>query len=405
MTARLRDALAREVGRAEPPVLDLDAVLRLGERGLRRRRWALCAGGAAAMAAVVAISLAVSALAPGQRSEGPSGDPASPTSSEPTTAVTDSSRALVYSDGELGGSVGIHLGADVVATVHGFAHLDVTDAGVVWTDSHQGVWFSDGGRPARIGDDYCGPSGNFSTGTVQAAPTGSLVAWLDCSNPDEPEVVVVDTSDRIEVLRRSIPSCGPTPPDPEVRCGLVAIVGGHVYVARTIERLAVGGEFRDDELLQVDVTTGHVVPSTSSALDQDVRSEPRGLVLGDSWREGNAVAGSLVRYRGTLAPITFQALGGELAPLVPVPPEGRDTRKSAFDTATGKRLDLRLPSGYRADSNTLFFVTQWLDDDTLVLDAGGDLLTCGLADGRCTVAVPAPRGGEHRVAPTLPLPG
>ena len=87
----------------------------------------------------------------------------------------------------------------------------------------------------------------------------------------------------------------------------------------------------------------------------------------------------------------------------------RDSRLDGlFDPHTGDRLDVRVPARY--ESRRLYFV-QWLDNDrfTLISDAEalnkapiGELLTCRIAEGRCTVTIEA--GWDRGLAPPL-LPG
>jgi hypothetical protein len=54
--------------------------------------------------------------------------------------------------------------------------------------------------------------------------------------------------------------------------------------------------------------------------------------------------------------------------------------------STGRPVELRVPADY--DVATHFSITQWLDDDRVVLSADheGDLLVCRLPQGRCSIA-------------------
>ena len=140
MSTTLREVFRRQADATEPPELDLDAIVGRGDSRLRRRRW-VTVGGAAAAVAAVALALGVALGPPAERSTGPTDD---------LPPDTGSRRPLVWSDGELGEPVTLHYGNDVIETGRRFAHLDVTDDGVVATDE-QGVWFTDGGRLHRIG--------------------------------------------------------------------------------------------------------------------------------------------------------------------------------------------------------------------------------------------------------------
>lgn len=393
MSTTLRETFRRQADVTDPPDLDLDTIVARGDSRLRRRRW-VATGGAAAAVAGVALALGLTLAPPVEQPTGP-GEPSGPG----TASVR---RPLVWSDGELAEPATIHYGDQVVRTGRRFGHLDVTDDGVVSTDE-QGVWFTDGGPMRRIASDYCGIYSSAGQDLVQTSATGSLVSWLDCAPGAGTKVVVFDTSAGQEVVRRRLPSCGTSSSagfDPS--CTLRAVVGEHVYVGRP----AFGSrDPRRDDLLLVDAATGRVGRTSQAALDDDIRSQPRGLVLGRSWLTGTPVTGSWAWFRQTGMPVTFRAAGDRLVPIMMRPPDGRDGVTSAFDTATGDRLDLRLPRGYATGPETRFLVTQWLDDDTLVLVSEGDLLRCRLPDGRCVVAEPAPADGRDRVVPRLPLPG
>ncbi len=91
--------------------------------------------------------------------------------------------------------------------------------------------------------------------------------------------------------------------------------------------------------------------------------------------------------------------------------------KTAFETGTGQAVRLRLPVGYDAQPTESFALFEWLDDDTVVLAAGGlgngpgNILACDLPDGRCSIAVDDRRSSQsseevpRRILPHLPLPG
>ena len=65
----------------------------------------------------------------------------------------------------------------------------------------------------------------------------------------------------------------------------------------------------------------------------------------------------------------------------------------AWDTRSGKQLDLRIPTAYDGQGFRIF---DWLDDDRIALEAHNDrnpdrvadLLVCRISTGGCRVAVP-----------------
>jgi len=65
----------------------------------------------------------------------------------------------------------------------------------------------------------------------------------------------------------------------------------------------------------------------------------------------------------------------------------------AEDGATGKQLEFGAPPGY--PRTILIWLTQWLDDDTVVfastLAHGEDLLECQVATGACEVVLTGPK--------------
>ena len=383
----LYDVFARRADDADPTDLDVEALIGLGERRLRRRRLAAVLGSATAVVAVVAIAVGIALNGPNPRGQGPVDRP--PSHREETAPV----RHIVYSDTTENadglGHTTVHYGSRVVDADIGFTFLDVTDDGFVYLVGNH-LWFSDGGTPERIASHVCADAPAFPGVQVRTPHAGSLVAWFDCSGPAHAALVVFDTGLGREVVRQELGRCSLD--GAWAGCGLDAVIGDHVYFTRG--HYPHGGRIVRDPLVY-DLTT-HRVSAGSSYLD-DVRSHPRGAVVGDSWESGTPTDS-----------LGFSVVGRRL---VPEAPEGTAPgRTSAFDTATGRALHLRLPAGYRGARG--FTTFEWLDDDTVALmgptgwgdEPGyGDILRCRLSDGRCALAV---RGhGPVRVAANGGLPG
>nr|MBA2560145.1 hypothetical protein [Propionibacteriales bacterium] len=149
---------------------------------------------------------------------------------------------------------------------------------------------------------------------------------------------------------------------------------------------------------RLDVSHDQLRASTPQEYAEDLTSHPRALVLGDTWQTGTPINGIAQRF----------AIAGSR--LVPV--DDHDQVTTAFDTATGRALRFRLPPTYHPQPTASFHLFEWLDDDTVALaveGATGDILTCQLSNGRCVVAVRAPKSGDpgeaHRILPNFPLPG
>ena len=396
MNTPLRETLARRANDAGPPDLDIDALVGLGERRLRRRRLAAVLGSATGVIVVIALTLTTALHGSDDRGQEPVNHP----TPSPTEKLARSTRELVYSDGRPNGSQQVHFGDRVVEVGPGFVHLDVTDDGFVYTSDAR-VWFSDGGRPEQVGSRLCtadrhGELGNYDMDAVVAAKAGSLVAWFQCPDSAPADLVVLDTSSRQEVVRRQVPLCAAG------GCVLDAVLGGQVYFS--------GGDARRGlRHVRLDVATGRLSTATRRSYADDVKSRPRGLVVGDTWKTATPGDDGLTWLRADPAPgQVFHAVGPRLVPWSSL----RDAHPSlttAFDTGAHRAVQLRLPAGYRADGAD-FRLFEWVDDDTIALASAhawssADILTCRLSDGRCDLAVKAREGAGVRIVPQQALPG
>jgi hypothetical protein len=388
----LHDVFERHAGEAGAPDLDIEMLVSLGERRLRRRRLTAVLGAVSTVAVVIALAIAASVSGPVKRSDGPVDNPTAPV------------RRIVYSDlirtdtgtGLNGGTV--HLGDQVVDTGNGFVHLDVTDDGFLYT-SRGGVWFSDGGTPERVGSHLCsalpnGEFGHFAQRAVMAANSGSTAAWFDCTQPTRPTLVVFDTASRRKVADRPVAMCTGS-------CELVDVTSEWVYFDRGVYTGFPRPEYR------FDVSDNRLRASTKQEYAEDLRSHPRGLVLGDAWQTGTATTGVGQSGPGQGLGQRFALAGSRLVPV-----NDHDQATSAFDTATRRALRFRLPPGYHVETHDFFHLFEWLDDDTVALVSSvgwsaGDILRCQLSTGRCVVAVPASESPGHtvRIVPNFPLPG
>lgn len=423
MNTTLREALAARVDGAGVPDLDIAELIGLGERRLRRRRLSAVLGSLAAVVVVLAVALGGAAALHDRGDRDPS--PVIRPTPVPNETLGQTVREIVYSDVRGGihllrprGGQTIRLGDRDVETGIGFTHMDVTDDGFVYTTSDGSVWFSDGGQPQQLGSHVCslysnGELGLRSLDAVMVANAGSLVTWFDCTDPAQAALVVIDTSSVQEVVRQPITRCRA---GWNGHCELDAVIGDHVYFT---EDFAQGG---DGPLLSrglmFDIRTSHL--STVSPAYQprgyprepgpylaDVRSHPRGLVLGDTWQTGAPTDG---------IGQAFSAVGARLVPRLRLP-DGRSAfRGSVFDTATGRPVRLQRPAGYpvRTDPEDVtedLVLFEWLDDDTVALVRGGGgwqvgpIITCRLSTGRCDVAVKNPDNHMLRMVPHLGLPG
>jgi hypothetical protein len=394
MSASLRD-LNRRVDALAKPQIDVADLMRQGEARLRRRRATAVA--AATMAVVLTVVGAATLTRGDNRSVPPPIDRPTQTDVNPPTAPT--ARQIVYSDVLVPTGSGlnrtVHLGDQVVETGSGFVHMDVTDDGVVYTNDGR-AWFSDGGTPEQIGSHLCSalPNGefvHFANRGVMSANTGSLAAWFECTQAARATLVVYDTASRRTLARRQMAVCGHgrglSLTD---SCTLFGLTQGQVYFNAGVYAGYPRPEYR------FDVTTGHLSATTRKAYAADIRSHPRGLVVGDTWPTGTATDGIGQE---------FHAFGSRLVPWWRLP-NSEQVFKKAFDTATGQAVRLRLPAGYRAHGAG-FSLFEWLDADTVALFGGShdDILTCRLSSGRCDLRVRGRNDDGRRIVPNFPLPG
>jgi hypothetical protein len=418
MTTPLREALTERINQVGPAHLDIEELVGLGEQRLRRRRYAAVAGSGVAVA--LAIALAIGGTSWNRSADQNSGPidrpPKHPNRSQTITPTT--TRPIVYTDdafsdgcdvaGQPFFCVGtLHVGDravridQAVGTDRGWP-MFVTDTGAIYLNadgrpgsSWDSVWFTDGGAPRQLAQQVC------SGATTQSA--GPLAAWVDCSTQARGDLVVFDTGTGSEVARLPIPGCRAAETKSASGrlavegCSPAGIVAGHVYFAR-----AGYDETRNppaSRLLRLDLDTGDVVTATLRMYARDLTSDPRALVVGDSWRTGTRETGVGFAVVGSrLVPGAFDSSSDEFVA----------TRARAFDAVTGRPVRLRLPAGFQpgpppiippdgaAGSVRQFSVFEWLDDDTIALAQEGDnhhmgdMITCRLSDGACRFVAEAP---------------
>ena len=405
--------LARRVSDMAAPPVDVDGLIAQGEQRLHRRRMRAVLAGVAVVTMIAAGGYVADSAQ--QRSNGPVNKPNEPVNktNKPDKQHQGSgsvTRKIVYKDGMSGSAV--HFGDRRVNTHPGYLPMDVTDDGFVYAtelfdSSGEGrLWFSDGGTPQQIGRPCARIMGPVFSSILNAAVitgnAGSLVAWVDCTDPSTPALVALDTSSGQEVVRE--PTASLTTKG-GVCCDLIGLIGEHLYLNRSEVRPRTAGYFDQD--LMLDLATGQFTTVTNDPgpyLD-DIRNNPRGLVLGDTWQTGVASSG-IGQW--------FVAVDSELVPQVDI-----EIPTTVFDTTSGRAVHLRLPPNYPESVGFTSF--EWLNDDTLALMASngpgfngwpgglryGDIVTCRLSSGSCHLAVPGPRwssDADARVVPHLPIP-
>ena len=389
--------LARHADDVPTPTFDVAGIIEVGDARRRRRRQGAAAGVALSLAAVVVVG---SALAGRTDSSGPPAvDPTRPVETSDPTVVPGSVRPLVYSDDyradfssgpswpirsiDYGGRT-LRPGLDVL-------HIDVTDDGLVLEDTEGGVHLSDGSAVTRIGSVTVPEGQAWSDGDVVSGAAGSLVAWVDAGTQD---LVVYDTHERDVAARIAVPVCA------DDGCYLRDIVDDHVYVQ---------GDLADFTEWRVDMSTGTATRTDRAAYQADLRRHARAIVTGT----GEVVSDELIltAVDGLLEPRRFVEDG----------PDDEGVFVNGGTDTLGRKLALRLPAGYRPDSEFALFM--WLDDDRFAAMAGGvrtaadksvgwtdapeygDILVCDIAVQRCRLAARGPSEEDRfRLVPHVDAP-
>jgi hypothetical protein len=358
--------------------------MRQGEARLRRRRLAAVVAVTVAVVAVIGGALLVS---PGTRNAAPSPPPAdrrniAPDDKNRGDDQVEAQRRLTYAVGST-----IHWGdrtLDVGQTVQA---VGVTDDGVVFVRGDKAcpfgvacrtLWFTDGAEPLRIGT----VTGSWIRGfDIAFAGTGSTVVWSEPADgaaayPPTGEYVVYDTA-----LRREVGRFGSD------RSVLLAVGDGTVFwVPDKRQCVEFDGEcvqFKDP-VMRFDVATGQQAVTwdsywtTRSSWPRTLMSPPHGKEIADA----NGVRVVRPPHADPKLDDSFgfglhgtRLVGGD---------RGLDVTVQLAQTR--EPLRLLMPAGY--PSGTSFGITQWLDDNHLVMRADdGSLLVCPLPDGRCRTAV------------------
>jgi hypothetical protein len=351
VTGLIKETLTEQADAVTEPGLDLDAVMRTGDRRIRRRKVGSVLAVAAASVAVLAGGITVLHVVSDEPAP-PAGQPMNFTERRPTYAM----------DGKIHfGSETIGVGKDELAA------FVQTDAGFVYVTPDGTVNATDGRRTTKIG------SGN-TTKRLTADDNGTLVGWVD-SGPKRPEFVVYDVAARREVVRTALGTVANAPEDKLPRVS--AIDDGFAYFSTGTgvyrRNLATGANSVIDpkagpEKLQA-VDAGQFTwevlqppgQTQQIAVGTDLRKPPAKVY--DGWTS-NVSPGA--RFLMT-----------DMADEVRL-----------FDLRTGQQLPLKFP-GY-----TLIVPTQWQGDGSFYAvgfsqdeKAPVDLLKCSTSALTCEVEV------------------
>jgi hypothetical protein len=349
-----------------PPSLDA-----LRETARRRTRRTATVATAAAAAAVVAVIGAAQLVTVDRDSAPP-----------PTAPAVDDTRPLTYAEGAT-----LHLGGQAVTMPAEVVEIDLVDAGAVARTADGAVWFTDGSTPEQIGT-IGAPAPAFSpeqpfyygdgAGFVVSGNTGSLVGWLDFPQARQPQLVAYDTATAEEIAREPI----------ELESGSIAVL---TSVGAQAAFWAVDPVPYEDPAAvgRLDLSTGEqttIHPTADGGPDTFEADPPppgpRTILV--SHREGGGPP--YLADDGIGQQIGCCGAGGRLVPRGAEPLE-------VLDGGTREPFTFVPPPGHRHHEAIPGWLTQWIDDDTIVLgyiDDGGrqlaDLLVCRISTHSCDVA-------------------
>ena len=348
---------------------------------LVRRRRAAGVVGAVAMAVVVAGSALI--FRPDGERTTPTPDP-TPSPSIPSPVVEDDAvvRPLTYAEGQK-----VHYGDKAFDTGQPITQIDITDAGVVYTNQDSEIWFTDGERKRQLD---AGIGSYHEAYEPVAAAVGSRIAYLRIEDMLPVSVVVYDVASREVLLEEPAgPSVWPdfdlTQPQSQAMFltadEVVVYYSDDHYGSRDVGQL---------HYVSYDLRTGRRTELPLDAPDTiEVAPPTRRL----EWRAragdpDDLARGSTDVYRvrdGALTVDVFDDRVGVWRVADPI------------DPVTGEKLAISVPGGVAPGSELKLF--QWLDDGVFALvrmitqtsgDDGDLMVVCTLSVLSCEVAVEGP---------------
>jgi hypothetical protein len=355
----------KELARDLEPAVPNPAALRARVNRTRRLRSVAAIGLAAAAATAVVVGV----------SELRKSDSSGPVRQEQIGQST--ARPLTYAEGAT-----LHFGDQDVAMPSNVLEIDMVDGGAVVRTEDGGIWLTDGTAPEQIGT-LGTPAKPFKpdlpfyygdgVGFVVSNNAGSQVGWFEFPQPDQPELVVYDAETGEETARLPI----------EVKAGSGAVLTSvsDQYAYWDVDPVPYEDPASEG---RIDLATGEQITVTTAA--EGVQPPPPGThrTVLTSHQEGggppfevdDGIHMQLGWDRGT----DWISSRGE------APEEVRDG-------ATRELFRFAAPPGYSNPDPVPGWLTQWIDDDTIVItyqDYRGkqlsDLLVCHVSSHSCEVA-------------------
>ncbi len=348
MTGLLNDVMHDRADTLGAPDLDLDAIVAVGERRLRRRRVATGLVAAAVAGTVVAGGLAATSLF------GPADEPV------PQAPVIE--RGPAYAIDRT-----ITVGTQSYTVPHRVTSLVQTDDGLLYPSPDGSVWLYDGADSERVG--------RAANHRLRTDDTGSLAAWVDSAEDGHPQYVVYDTSARSEVARVDDNAAGASVESADRGAEVFAVDDGSVYWRH------------DSDLVRYDVASGdETVLSDATAQVEDVAGGRIAYIVEESSERGWGIAVDDRIVPG--APPLAEASNGRLSPDGRLLTAEEYDSISVYSTESGRKVTPTVEGylyavgfGWSADDVvTVLGLTEFSEKS-----ATGDVLTCDVSDDECSV--------------------
>ncbi|MFI5733246.1 hypothetical protein ACIA49_24250 [Kribbella sp. NPDC051587] len=359
MNNLLKDTLAERAAGAEPPPLDLDAIVAAGNRQISRRRTLGVLGGAVAAAAGVIGTATV----------------VRPRESQPQPAkpVSFAERHVTYAVGST-----IHYGDELLSVApHTVTAFVQTDAGFVFLDDTNNIHVADRSGTRKVG---------VASWALTADFRGNLVGWTDPTKLPN-ESVVYDVAAGRELVRTAIGNKMPPTVDLAYGPRMIAIDGGTAYfdTAHGPYRWDIQAN-RGAPLAGVGANAVRAVAAGQIVFQQPLEQRPPAV---------NLTIAKTVTEKPSVRFVGQQAfLSPTAAYLVTQPDDARPDVEAAWaklhlaDTASGRRI--ALPD----QTYSKFYFGQWTNDETCTIAAEHretgvlDLLVVNARTSATKVAVP-----------------
>jgi hypothetical protein len=361
MTDLLKDTLTARAANAQPPDLDVDAIITTGDRRRRRRRTVSVIGVAMVILVVIAGGQLISHPNPPQPAR--------------TTPFTE--RRATYAAGSE-----IHYGPEVLSVApYKICAFVQTDAGFVFSTEAGGIFVVDRNGVRRIKPDN-------TASLLTADNHGTLVGWVQRGTSRTFSVVYDVATDR-ELINTPVGNDQGSLEDPVQAPRVVAIDGDQAYFG------TLHGLYRWNVRTNKGELIANVLPRAVRTVTagQMVYQYPlRQPTTGVHLTVGPAPSDTTGRnFDGTEALLSPDATYLLTAPDRFVSTDTGWSDMRLFDVATGRGLSLRHP-----DHENLI-PGQWLDNQTFSVAAvrrssdGGavDLLVCSAQSLTCKVITPA----------------